>query len=42
MGYLSEIADARALADSRHQLQMAKAIAEGIDRYFDWVRMARS
>jgi N-acetylmuramoyl-L-alanine amidase len=42
MGYLSEIADARALADSRHQLQMAKAIAEGIDHYFDWVRMARS
>ncbi len=42
MGYLSEIADAHALADSRHQLQMAKAITEGIDRYFDWVRTARS
>jgi N-acetylmuramoyl-L-alanine amidase len=42
MGYLSDIADARGLADPRHQLQIAKAVADGIDRYFVWLDSSRS
>lgn len=42
MGYLSDISDARALADPRHQMQIAKAIAEGIERYFAWLQISRS
>jgi N-acetylmuramoyl-L-alanine amidase len=42
MGYLSDIADARGLADPRHQLQIAKAVADGIDRYFAWLETSRS
>jgi N-acetylmuramoyl-L-alanine amidase len=42
MGYLSDIADARGLADPRHQLQIAKAVADGIDRYFAWLDSSRS
>jgi len=42
MGYLSDIADARSLADPRHQLQIAKAVANGIDRYFAWLDSSRS
>jgi N-acetylmuramoyl-L-alanine amidase len=41
MGYLSDRSDARALADPGHQLQIAKAVAAGIDRYFAWVQAAR-
>jgi N-acetylmuramoyl-L-alanine amidase len=36
MGYLSDRADARGLADPRHQAQIAKAIAAAVDRYFTW------
>ncbi len=42
MGYLSDPADSRELADPRHQLQTAKAIAEGVDRYFAWLDSSRS
>jgi N-acetylmuramoyl-L-alanine amidase len=42
MGYLSDMADARALADPRHQQQIANAITEGIDRYFAWLQVSRS
>lgn len=42
MGYLSDMADARALADPRHQQQIAGAIADGIDRYFAWLQVSRS
>ena len=42
MGYLSDIADARGLADPRHESQIAKAIGEGVDRYFTWLQTARS
>ena len=42
MGYLSDMADARALADPRHQQQIASAIADGIDRYFAWLQVSRS
>jgi N-acetylmuramoyl-L-alanine amidase len=42
MGYLSDIGDARALADPRHQAQIASAIVEGIDRYFAWLQVSRS
>lgn len=42
MGYLSDISDARALADPRHQSQIANAIAEGVDRYFAWLQVSRS
>jgi N-acetylmuramoyl-L-alanine amidase len=42
MGYLSDASDARALADSRHQAQIASAIAAGIDRYFAWLQVSRS
>jgi N-acetylmuramoyl-L-alanine amidase len=42
MGYLSDISDSRALADSRHQQQIANAIAEGVDRYFAWLQVSRS
>jgi N-acetylmuramoyl-L-alanine amidase len=42
MGYLSDPADSRELADPRHQLQTAKAIAEGVDRYFTWLDSSRS
>jgi N-acetylmuramoyl-L-alanine amidase len=42
MGYLSDLADARALADPRHQQQIAAAIAEGVDRYFAWLQISRS
>ncbi len=41
MGYLSDISDSRALADPRHQLQVARGIADGIDRYFAWVAASR-
>jgi N-acetylmuramoyl-L-alanine amidase len=41
MGYLSDRSDARALADPRHQLEIAKGIAAGIDRYFAWVQATR-
>jgi N-acetylmuramoyl-L-alanine amidase len=41
MGYLSDRSDARALADPSHQLQIAKGVAAGIDRYFAWVQAAR-
>jgi N-acetylmuramoyl-L-alanine amidase len=42
MGYLSDMSDARALADPRHQQQIANAIAEGVDRYFAWLQVSRS
>ncbi len=42
MGYLSDMADARALADPRHQQQIAAAIADGVDRYFAWLQVSRS
>jgi N-acetylmuramoyl-L-alanine amidase len=42
MGYLSDMSDARALADPRHQQQIANAIADGVDRYFAWLRVSRS
>ncbi|HEX4508393.1 MAG TPA: N-acetylmuramoyl-L-alanine amidase [Alphaproteobacteria bacterium] len=42
MGYLSDMADARALADPRHQQQIAGAIADGVDRYFAWLQVSRS
>jgi N-acetylmuramoyl-L-alanine amidase len=42
MGYLSDPSDARALADPRHQLRIAKALAEGVDRYFAWLDQSRS
>jgi N-acetylmuramoyl-L-alanine amidase len=42
MGYLSDMADARALADPRHQQQIANAVADGVDRYFAWLRVSRS
>jgi N-acetylmuramoyl-L-alanine amidase len=42
MGYLSDMADARALADPRHQQQIANAIADGVDRYFAWLQVSRS
>jgi N-acetylmuramoyl-L-alanine amidase len=42
MGYLSDMADARALADPRHQQQIASAIADGVDRYFAWLQVSRS
>jgi N-acetylmuramoyl-L-alanine amidase len=42
MGYLSDMSDARALADPRHQQQIASAIAEGVDRYFAWLQVSRS
>jgi N-acetylmuramoyl-L-alanine amidase len=42
MGYLSDISDARALADSHHQAQIASAIAAGVDRYFAWLQVSRS
>jgi N-acetylmuramoyl-L-alanine amidase len=42
MGYLSEMADARALADPRHQQQIANAIADGVDHYFAWLQVSRS
>jgi N-acetylmuramoyl-L-alanine amidase len=42
MGYLSDISDARALADPRHQAQIALAIREGVDRYFAWLQISRS
>ena len=42
MGYLSDMADARALADPHHQQQIAAAIADGVDRYFAWLQVSRS
>ena len=42
MGYLSDMADARALADPHHQQQIAGAIADGVDRYFAWLQVSRS
>jgi N-acetylmuramoyl-L-alanine amidase len=42
MGYLSDPSDARALADPRHQLRIARAVAEGVDRYFAWLDQSRS
>ncbi len=42
MGYLSDLSDSRGLADPRHQLQIARAITAGVDRYFDWLQTARS
>jgi N-acetylmuramoyl-L-alanine amidase len=42
MGYLSDMSDARGLADPRHQQQVARAIADGVDRYFAWAQAARS
>jgi N-acetylmuramoyl-L-alanine amidase len=42
MGYLSDLSDARALADPRHQQRIASAIAEGVDRYFAWLQVSRS
>ena len=42
MGYLSDISDARALADPRHQLQIANAITAGVQRYFAWLQVSRS
>ncbi len=42
MGYLSDISDARALADPRHQAQIANAITDGVDRYFAWLQVSRS
>ena len=42
MGYLSDIADARSLADPRHQAQIASAIVDGVDRYFAWLQVSRS
>jgi N-acetylmuramoyl-L-alanine amidase len=42
MGYLSDMSDARALADPRHQQQIANAIADGVDRYFAWLQVSRS
>lgn len=42
MGYLSDMADAHALADPRHQQQIASAIADGVDRYFAWLQVSRS
>jgi N-acetylmuramoyl-L-alanine amidase len=42
MGYLSDMSDARALADPRHQQQIARAIVDGVDRYFNWLQVSRS
>ncbi|HTJ65459.1 MAG TPA: N-acetylmuramoyl-L-alanine amidase [Alphaproteobacteria bacterium] len=42
MGYLSDMADARALADPRHQAQIARAIVDGVDHYFSWLQVSRS
>jgi N-acetylmuramoyl-L-alanine amidase len=42
MGYLSDMTEARALADPRHQQQIAGAIADGVDRYFAWLQVSRS
>ena len=42
MGYLSDMSDARALADPRHQQQIANAVADGVDRYFAWLQVSRS
>jgi N-acetylmuramoyl-L-alanine amidase len=42
MGYLSDSSDARALADPRHQQQIAGAVADGVDHYFAWLESSRS
>jgi N-acetylmuramoyl-L-alanine amidase len=42
MGYLSDMSDARALADRRHQSQIARAIVDGVDHYFSWLQVSRS
>jgi N-acetylmuramoyl-L-alanine amidase len=42
MGYLSDMSDARALADPRHQSQIARAIADGVNHYFSWLQVSRS
>lgn len=42
MGYLSDMSDARALADPKHQQRIASAITEGVDRYFAWLQVSRS
>jgi len=41
MGYLSDIADARDLVDPDHQTRIARAIADGIGRYFAWLDASR-
>jgi N-acetylmuramoyl-L-alanine amidase len=42
MGYLSDPSDSRALADPGHQLQIARAVAEGVDHYFAWLDSSHS
>jgi N-acetylmuramoyl-L-alanine amidase len=41
MGYLSDPSDARALADPAHQARIARAVADGVDRYFAWLDSSR-
>jgi len=42
MGYLSDIREARGLADPAYQRRIAVAITQGVDRFFAWVEASRS
>jgi N-acetylmuramoyl-L-alanine amidase len=41
MGYLSDISDARDLASPAYQNRIARAITDGVERYFSWLEVSR-